>query len=172
VSARDQEFSGTVNGDVAGRDVVNIHVPAERPESARQAAFKRHTGIHCSREVRHHLERLMEHHGFTAQELARAWNVGSLVWDQQARRLKSSSRKLDMAAGWTGVIVMTTVLVLALVETMFRMSSPFMKPALLFVICITYAYTTRFVLLTTIFPQATAKRVEKTSVDFHQQLPQ
>ena len=166
MSARDQEFSGTVNGDVAGRDVFNIHVPVEKPESERQAAFKRHTGIHCSREVRHHLEWLMEHHGFTAQELARAWNVNSLVWDQQARRLKSSSRKLDMTAGWIGVIVMTTVLVLALVETMLRASSLFMKPVLLFAICITYAFMTKFVLLTTIFPQATAKRVEKTPVDF------
>lgn len=162
MSVREQMFTGTVNGDVAGRDVVNIHVPAEKPESERQAAFKRHTGIHCSREVRHHLERLMEHHGFTAQELARAWNVGSLVWDQEARRLKSSSRKLDMTAGWGGVIVMTTVLVFALVETMLRMTSPFMKPALLLFICITYGYMTRFVLLATIFPQATARRVERT----------
>jgi len=165
VSARDQEFSGTVNGDVAGRDVVNIHVPAEKPESERQAAFKRHTGIHCSREVRHHLERLMEHHGFTAQELARAWNVGSLVWDQQARRLRSNARKLDLTAGWAGMAVMTTVLVIALVETMFRVTSPYLKPALLFGTCVAYIFMTKFVLLATILPQVTARRVEKTQAD-------
>lgn len=162
MSARDQEFSGTVNGDVAGRDVVNFHVPAGKPESELQATFRRHTGIHCSREVRHHLERLMEHHGFTAQELARAWNVGSLVWDQQARRLRSNARKLDMAAGWTGVIMLTTVLVFALAETMFKMPSPYMKPALLFGICIAYIFMTKFVLQATILPQVTARRVERT----------
>jgi len=166
VSARDQVFTGTVTGDIAGRDVVkNIHVPAARPESELQAAFKQHTGIHCSREVRLHLEQLMEHHGFTAQELARAWNIGSLVWDQQERRLKSSSRKLDVIAGWAGVILLTAVLVFALVETMLRMTSPFLKPLLLLVICITYGYLTAFVLLATIFPQATARRVEKTAID-------
>lgn len=162
MSARDQEFSGTVNGDVAGRDVVNIHMPAERPESELQASFMRHTGIDCSREARLHLERLMKHHGFTARELARAWNVGSLVWDKHSKELKSASRSLDVTVGWTGVTVMTTILMIALAETMLRISSPFMKPALLLAACLTYALMTRFVLLATIFPQATARRVERT----------
>ena len=166
MSARDQVFTGTVTGDIAGRDVVkNIHVPAARPESELQAAFKQHTGIHCSREVRLHLEQLMEHHGFTAQELARAWNIGSLVWDQQERRLKSSSRKLDVIAGWAGVILLTAVLVFALVETMFRVTSPYLKPALLFGTCVAYIFMTKFVLLATILPQVTARRVEKTQAD-------
>ena len=107
----------------------------------------------------------MEHHGFTAQELARAWNVGSLVWDQQARRLRSNARKLDLTAGWAGMAVMTTVLVIALVETMFRVTSPYLKPALLFGTCVAYIFMTKFVLLATILPQVTARRVEKTQAD-------
>ena len=163
MSARDQVFMGAVNGDVAGRDVVKyFHVSPERPESELQAAFKQHTGIDCKREARLQLERLMEHHGFTIQELARAWNVDSLVWDDQSKRLKSASRKVDITAGWAGVIALTAALVISLVETMFRAPGPFMKPALLLAVCIAYIYTTRFVLLATIFPQATARRVEKT----------
>ena len=103
----------------------------------------------------------MEHHGFTAQELARAWNVGSLVWDQQGRRLKSGSRKLDMAGGWAGVVTLTAALIVSLVETMFRMPGPFLKPIALLVICLVYLLVTRVLLLATIFPQATARRAEK-----------
>ncbi|WP_169167445.1 hypothetical protein [Acidovorax sp. SRB_24] len=145
-----------------GNVVNNIHVPPERPESELQAVFKQHTGIHCGREVREHLERLMAHHGFTGQELARAWNVGSLVWDQEARGLKSGSRKLDLVGGWAGVTTLTAALVVSLLEIMSRMPSPLVKTAFVLAICIAYLYVTRFVLLSTIFPQATARRVEKT----------
>lgn len=162
MSGRDQVFTGTVRGDVAGRDVVkNIHVPHERPESELQAVFKLHTGIDCSREVRECLENLMAHHGFTGQELARAWNVGSLVWDSVEKRLKPGARRLDNAAGWVGVVALTVALVLSLAETMFNAPGPFVKPGLLLMICLTYICMGRFVLLATIFPQATARRVEK-----------
>ena len=154
MSARDQVFTGTVMGDVAARDIVkNIHVGPERPESELQASFKRHTGIHCGRDARLQMERLMDHHGFTSQELARAWKAGSMVWHEPTKRLKSSARKLDMIFGWTGALLLTVVLVLALVDTMMRMPGPFLKPV--------YLAATTAVLLTTILPQATARRVEK-----------
>lgn len=163
MSAREQVFLGDVHGGVALGNLVNhIHVPPERPESELQAAFKQHTGIDCKREARLQLERLMEHHGFTIQELARAWNVDSLVWDDPSKRLKSAARKVDITAGWAGVVTLTAALVISLVETMFRAPGPYMKPVLLLAVCIVYIYTTRFVLLATIFPQATARRVEKT----------
>ena len=166
MSAREQVFLGDVHGGVAlGNLVNNIHVPVQRPESELQAAFKQHTGIDCKREVRLQLERLMEHHGFTAQELARAWNVDSLVWDDQSKRLKSGSRTVDITAGWAGVIALTVALVISLAETMFSAPGLFVKPVLLMAICIVYLYITRFVLLATIFPQVTARRVEKTQMD-------
>lgn len=162
MSARDQVFTGTVTGDVAGRDVVkNIHVGPERPESELQAAFKRDTGIHCGRDVRLQMERLMDHHGFTSQELARAWKAGSMVWHEPTKRLRSSAGKLDMVVGWTGTALLTVVLVLALVDTMMRMPGPFLKPATLLVTCLVYLAVARGILLTTIFPQVTARRVEK-----------
>lgn len=161
MSARDQVFSGTVNGDIAGRDVVNnIHVLPVRPESELQAVFKQHTGIHCSREVRIRLERLMEVHGFTSQELARAWNVNSLIWDQQTRRLRSTSGKVDMVAGWAGVIAATAMLIFGLVE-IFLDSSHTYKSALLLIAVVAYVLGARFILLSTIFPQMTARRAEK-----------
>ena len=166
MSAREQVFLGEVHGGVALGNLVNhVHVPPERPESELQAVFQQHTGIHCSREVRHHLERLMEHYGFTAQELARAWTVNSLVWDDQSKRLKSGSRTVDITAGWAGVIALTVALVISLAETMFSAPGLFVKPVLLMTICIVYLYITRFVLLTTIFPQMTARRVEKSQMD-------
>lgn len=162
MSARDQVFMGTVTGDVAGRDVVkNIHVGPQRPESELQAAFKRHTGIHCGRDVRLQMERLMDNHGFTSRELARAWKVGSMVWHEPTKRLKSSAGKLDMVVGWTGTALFTVVLILALVDTMMRLPGPFLKPATLLVTCLAYLAVTRAVLLATIFPQVTARRVEK-----------
>ncbi|WP_291517511.1 hypothetical protein [Acidovorax sp.] len=169
MSARDQVFTGTVTGDVAGRDVVkNIHLPHERPESELQAVFKQHTGIDCSREVRQHLEDLMAHHGFTGQDLARAWNVGSLVWDSNGKTLRPGARRIDYAAGWVGVIALTAALVVSLAETMLNAPGPFVKPALLLVICLAYITMTRLVLLATIFPQATARRVEKVLQEISQ----
>ena len=164
-----QDFHGNI-GQVLQAESVNqytavVRVPERRPESQLQAAFKQHTGIDCKREVRLQLERLMEHHGFTAQELARAWNVDSLVWDDQSKRLKSGSRTVDITAGWAGVIALTVALVISLAETMFSAPGLFVKPVLLMAICIVYLYITRFVLLATIFPQVTARRVEKTQMD-------
>ncbi len=162
MSARDQVFQGAVNGDVAGRDVIkNIHLVPDRPESELQAAFKLHTGIQCSRDVRIQMEHLMGSHGFTAQELARAWKVGSLVWHEPSKRLMSRLRTLDTVVGWTGTFVMTTVLIVSLVDTMVRMPGPFLKPLTLAASFAVYLVVTRSILLATIFPQATAKRVEK-----------
>lgn len=162
MSARDQVFTGTVTGDVAGRDVVNnIHVGHARPESELQALFLKHTGIDCRREAREQFELLMLEHGFTGKELSRAWRFGSLVWSEPAKRLKPSARKTDMAVGWIGTVLMTSVLIYALVDTMNRMPGPFLKPITLLVTCVVYLGVTRALLLTTIFPQATAMRVEK-----------
>lgn len=164
MSANSQTFNGRVEGDVAGGNLTVNHFSAahERPESELQAVFKRHTGIHCGREVREHLERLMSDHGFTAQELGRAWNIGSLVWDRQAKQLKAGSRKLDIAAGWVGVVTTTSVLIIALAKIMLEVSSLIARPSLLLAITIAYLFTTRYILLATIFPQATARRAEKT----------
>ena len=104
MSARDQVFTGTVTGDVAGRDVVkNIHLQPQRPESALQAAFKRDTGIHCNREVRELLETLMHDHNFTAPDLRRAWNTLSLVWNERNGSLKCASGAFQLVLGWSFV---------------------------------------------------------------------
>lgn len=70
----------------AGRDIHNHHttlVQQDAREWQLQAEFAERTGIWCPKPAREWLEHLLQHHGFTVQQLARSWRNNSIGWSAQ-----------------------------------------------------------------------------------------
>ncbi|MEW5770809.1 MAG: hypothetical protein AB1831_10670 [Pseudomonadota bacterium] len=76
-----------------------ILMSAQMPESRLQAQFAEDTGIHCNRPMREVLIRLMEHHGFTREELALAWKYDAIYWSIAEERVMVRTNFLLYAFG-------------------------------------------------------------------------
>lgn len=87
-----------------------IQLPERRPESQLQAEFAARTGIWCPKEAREWMEDLLEHHGFTAPELAIAWNAKSLGWNAKTETRNINTPWIEAAGGWALVGLVAALL--------------------------------------------------------------
>lgn len=81
-----QNFHGDVGQVLQAQSVSQIHAVVQLPppsEEQLQHDFAQRTGIDCNKHARAWLQQLMEHHGFTARELASSWKANSIGWDKE-----------------------------------------------------------------------------------------
>lgn len=97
MSGRDQVFTGTVSGDIAGRDIHN-HTTVVAPlptESQLQSEFAQRTGIWCPKPAREWLEHLLDAHAFTVRELRSSWKANSIGWSAEHNQRRINTPKLE-----------------------------------------------------------------------------
>ena len=103
--------SAFAGGQASARDINNhstnvVHLPERRPESQLQAEFAQRTGIWCPKPAREWLEDLMEHHRFTARELAVSWKVGSIGWDADKDNKRITTPWIEAAFAYSMVALL------------------------------------------------------------------
>lgn len=104
VSASERSIS------VGGDAYIHYGSWQDLPESERQAAFKKTTGIDCDRFEREYLELLAEQHGFKYSDLAAARREGSLKWRAKSRTMQIMVFRFDP---WMGNLMRLTPLAFA-----------------------------------------------------------
>lgn len=90
-----QEFHAPIAGGVAGKDIINegprltivgdvgtlnFTVAPMLSEPAKQAQFRKETGIQCCKDARQYYQRLLDDGKFTKEELRSAIRQGSVQW--------------------------------------------------------------------------------------------
>lgn len=83
---------------------------AATPESQLQVEFAQRTGIWCPKPARMWLEDLMEHHHFTARELAVCWKAGPIGWNANQNVPRISTSLAGSVFAYTVVGLMTVFL--------------------------------------------------------------
>ncbi len=83
------------------------------PESQLQAEFEQRTGMWCPRAAREWLENLMADHGFTARELAIAWNARTLRWDTRRAAPQVVTAWYEAAAAYLVWVTLTAYVLAA-----------------------------------------------------------
>ena len=123
--------------------------------------FHRNTGIECNRNAREQMETLLERHHFTVLELQRAWRASSLTWDATEKRLKATSRRIDIFVGWAGMIGLSVFFVFSAFFVFFSDVAFWVKLVYSVLGMAMFMGLARGLLLTTIWPQLVARRAEK-----------
>lgn len=131
-------------------------------ESQLQANFFVATGMRCSKEVRLQMEHLMEEHGFTSRELARAWNAHVIAEQRKTKKLIFTSRKFDLTIGWFGIGLTTLTFISLMVQLIARYGSGNRLYASIAAAGLLASYAAILALFfwSFIWPQHTAKRVQ------------
>lgn len=117
------QVSACNGGAAAARDINNTHMTVVQfallpppSEEKLQHEFAQLTGIHdCPKEARAWLQQLMEHHGFTARELAVSWWAKSIGWDKQRNTPCINTPRLEafFAYGVVAIVGLFCLLVAA-----------------------------------------------------------
>lgn len=98
MNERGQVFTGTVSGDIAGRDINNHHTTVLAPlptESQLQSKFAQRTGIWCPKPAREWLEHLLDVHAFTVRELRASWKANSIGWSAEHNQRRINTPRLE-----------------------------------------------------------------------------
>lgn len=130
-------------------------------ESTIQDNFYTATGISCGRHVRQQMELLMEEHGFTSRELARAWRTHAIAAEGRSGKLIVVSRTLDLTVGWTGAAITSLFFMLGMSQAMgvFKPTGLEYPGAAVSIWIFGYMAAITFLCYFFIWPQYTAKRV-------------